>query len=158
MNILHTIDDWIIDRAFQPISDRLARYMSCYGIAAFLLTGVILSNLAYAVHDYSWVTLVILPVWSLPLLIEAYHHDAAPVSNVLPIFRIKYFFWRMIQLVLIPNNILLAITSSDVWDSQRWAAWTIVTAVLYFMACRRNPPKPRRAKAPITAAPLPQSV
>jgi hypothetical protein len=34
--VIRAIDDFLIDRVVQRISDALARWVSCYGIAAFL--------------------------------------------------------------------------------------------------------------------------
>jgi hypothetical protein len=91
--VIRAIDDFLIDRVFQRISDALARWVSCYGIAAFLLAGAILSEFAAAVMPHDVLAALLGIVWVFRL-IRVHRMDAAAYSDVLPAERIKDVFWR----------------------------------------------------------------
>jgi hypothetical protein len=75
--VIRAIDDFLIDRVFQRISDALARWVSCYGIAAFLLTGAILSEFASAAVYESWLFILpgLLGIMWVTELIKAHRMD-----------------------------------------------------------------------------------
>lgn len=146
--MLRNMDDFLIDRVFQPVSDRAARYVSCYGIAAFLLTGMLLILGGLKLYDRDWIGLLITSGWLPYDVCRAYRLDAAPSSDVLPICRIKDFWLRILFLVvliaLLPTFVLNWWTG-DYIKLGHEIGWSIVVPAYYFMACRKNPPTPRRS-------------
>jgi hypothetical protein len=142
------IDDWIIDQVFQKISDALVRWMSCYAIAAFLLTGTILLRITAHMFDGYWALLFFDAIWLPFRLLDAHTMDREPVRDVLPIERIAWmpgrFFWLSLAVLGFPvfflqrDHAVLALESGD---------WLLVMA-LFFMACRRRPPAQQKSRAP----------
>lgn len=143
------IDDWLIDRVFQPLADRVAGYVSCYGIAAFLFTGFMLElDARMAVRgDYLWILVTM--VWPLRPTLRAYQLDAQPLSNVMPIDRVTHVAARIFSLaIIVPGATVLFLLAKDVSDRLHEIAWMMVLPAEYFTACRRSPPKWRHAAAP----------
>jgi hypothetical protein len=103
--VIRAIDDFLIDRVFQRISDALARWVSCYGIAAFWLAGAILSEFAAAVMPHDVLAALLGIVWVFRL-IRVHRMDAAAYSDVLPAERIKDVFWR-------PAGVALCVLHSE---------------------------------------------
>ncbi len=153
MSIFRRLDDWIIDCIFQPISDALARWVSCYGIAEFLWTGVVLSRLALFVHDQEryWISILFMIPWAVWYLIDCHREDMKPPSATLPVFRIRLFGMRCSWLVLAPIDALSVVFAETGWERLQAISWFAVYAACWFMACRRNPPKPARAPMVIDA-------
>jgi hypothetical protein len=148
------IDDFLIDRTFQPASDALARWVSCYGIAEFLWTGAMLARLVMLVHetDRDWIaTLIVIPLM-LVFLLECRREDIKPPSAILPVFRVKHFRMRCAWIILVPIEAFLLAAGENWSDRLQSLSWFAVYAACWFMACRRNPPKPARAPAMATGA------
>ena len=140
------MDDWLIDKIFQPMSDRLARIASCYSIAAFLLTGFGLEQAIIMFFiPYSWLLLISL-AWFPKLLIRAHRLEASSISDAIPAERINNKPGRTLDILLLTPFIVLGLVLSS-WTSRLTSiAWLAMIAAEYFMACRRLPPK--RAAAP----------
>lgn len=147
------LDSFLIDKAFQPIADRLARWISCYGIAAFLLTGVTLGNAVAFAWTMRWEELLV-TAWFAYRCRDAYVLDRAPPSNALPVERIKRSGWMgrpgLVLCVAFFTTIHIVAPAPgwsriDIWA---YRLWWIYIAAAYFMACRRDPPKPKAAKIP----------
>lgn len=147
--MIQRMDDFLIDRVFQPISDALARWISCYGIAAFLLTGACLFQGGAFVYRREWFWLLIASAW-FPLVIHKAHEmDKALPSNVMVADRLTGRWVRLLLLIgqclFLPRDIM----SSDAPVHQvESATWWGVIAAYYFMACYKRPAKPKRAKVP----------
>lgn len=148
---MRRLDDFIIDRVFQPIADRLARYWSCYAIAAFILTGFDLEHAAFYIYKEDYVWIAVAAMWLAPMTYRAYQLESQPVRNVLPLERIQFLALRLLNAAFTPF-VLLAVFLLPVGirtiDDIGWAAMVVA---LYLMACRKNPPRQQRAKAPAFA-------
>jgi hypothetical protein len=148
------LDSFLVDRIFQPLADALARWTSCYGIAAFLLTGVIFGQVAGYIWMEKWAYAISMPIWSLMKCIQAYELERRPPSDVLPIERIQGQIWAgrpgllLIEIFAQPMILLIPPPDGKVMWIYEQESWWVVIIACYFMACRRNPPKPRRAKIP----------
>ena len=145
---MERVDSFIIDRLFQPVSDSVARYVSCYGIAAFLLTGAVpLHFMAEFAKGY-WVAMFVSLTWLPVLVYRAYKLEQAPPSNLLPLERVHYVLLRVglltFQALFVPFDYWM-IQTGGIWVALMDFGWWIIVVALYFMACRRKPPKPKRA-------------
>ncbi len=151
---MRRIDDFLIDRVFQPVADALARWASCYGIAAFLLTGAILAMItAIALApDVRSVGAVLLSVLWVVRLIEAHRLDRRASSDVLPAERIRDVYWRPAYIAFVVCDLMAETFGlSDLRDLVFNQGWLLNTLAVYFMACRKQPPKQRRARVPTNA-------
>lgn len=153
--MIERCDSFLIDRGFQPISDRLAGWASCYAIAAFLLTGATFVEVAALLQLTLWIGLAINGPWFAFNAWRAYQMESAPISTVLPRERITGSFARPIymafQLASWPATVVLTIEGE--WQSiVADAGWWLFILGLYFLACRRNPPKPRAVRLPLSTA------
>lgn len=141
--MFHKIDDWLIDRVFQRISDGLARFASCYAIAAFLLTGAALGHWGLYIVRQEWVGLLLSSMWLPFRVADAYRLEREPQRDVLPVERVRYFFQRIIFLMLqiaISPLVLLDATEGNYWMLASDTFWWVIVVGFYFMACRRRPP------------------
>ncbi len=151
---MRRLDDFLIDRVFQPIADALARWTSCYGIAAFFLTGAILAMITSIALEPSMrsVGAVLLSVVWVIRLIEAHLMDRRGYSDVLPEERILHVYWRPVYVAFVVFDL---IREAFGWDDFRNLilnqGWLLNTLAVYFMACRKQPPKQRRARVPAGA-------
>jgi hypothetical protein len=150
--MMRRVDNFLIDRAFQPLADTMARWVSCYGIAAFMLTGVFLAKASDYVVNRDYFPLVLMLIYLPFVTLRAYQLDAEPERSVLPPERATMFWFRMFSLLTNPLDVLAVAMAVNWWDRIRFGAWLLLTPALYFMACRRNPPKPRRAVVPAAVA------
>lgn len=149
--MIRAIDDFMVDRVFQPISDALARWVSCYGIAAFLLTGAIPLAFAAAVMRWSWYAIPpgFLGVMWACRLVQMHQMDTAACSDVLPTERIRDALLRPVFLPFCVYDLMFEILTEVPFDIWLWnQAWLLYTLAIYFMACRKLPPKPRRSHVP----------
>lgn len=146
---MSALDDLLIERVFQRIADALARWISCYGIAAFLLTGFLLGRMVQHFMRQEWFYLALALVVWLPPLVTAYRLDLKPASSALPDARLRFQALRRLSLVFLPLD-AFSIVVTPLTDL--YGIWLLTTPALYFLACRRNPPKPRRVTVPIGAA------
>lgn len=147
---MRQVDDFLIDRIFQPIADSLARWASCYAIAAFLLTGFTLAETVICVVFDQWITLVLSALWVPFLLMECYTLQRKSLCDVTPDNRIKLRTFRPLVLLLsvagVPMAIFLEVNDLWYW---LWIhdQWLLVIGV-YFMACHMIPPRRQRQTAP----------
>lgn len=148
--MIRYIDDTLIDRVFQPVADRCAQHASCYALAAFLLTGCGLAALASAVVAdgtlYRCLNLIIVPCIAV-VLVRANYLDRAPPSDVMPIERIQYVNWRTANLFIAILDLESVVGTPTLRIALNAAMWLLLTAAMFFMACRRLPPAARRARA-----------
>lgn len=150
--IFHRVDDWLIDRCFQAVSDHFARFVSCYGIAAFLMTGFVLEHAAFYLYRETYVWIAVSAMWSIPILLRAYKLDRDAPRNVMPIERVRYFFSRISDVFIItPMAIVMFWDAGDSARRIDAAAWLLVLPAEYFLACRKRPPRELRATAPAGA-------
>lgn len=157
---MRALDDFLIDRVAQRISDALARWCSCYGIAAFLYTGSLLGFIAGGVtqvaQDSNWLSFAFIAV-CFPLMglriWTANGLDKKTMLGVMPNTRIAEFFSRtVLSVIFLPSNGAGLLMVEQRGRQIISAAWMIFAIGNYFLACRKNPPKPRRATVPVGAA------
>jgi hypothetical protein len=153
VNPLRWADDFLIDRVYQPVADRLAGWISCYGIAAFLLTGFAISRIVYLVHNGSEWWYWLLSLWIFLAVADAHSQDRATPTNVVPNERIRTLScFNRLMLTLIAFMAVTGFLNYDVWQWVENVGWFGAWVAFYFLACRRMPPKPKRVKAPMFAA------
>lgn len=144
------IDDFLIDRIFQPVADALARWASCYAIAAFLLTGFALTEIVTNVVLDQWIFLVLFAIWVPFLLIECHTLQRKGLCDTMPYNRIRFRRTRPILLLMSAISMPMTIMS---WNNNHWRwlwfhdQWLLVVG-LYFMACYMIPPRRQRQTAP----------
>jgi hypothetical protein len=133
-------DAIIIDRVFQPISDRLATWVSCFGISLFLLDGAmvcVIGMFAYAVVVGRSPIFVILMIGCLIYFRMQVSQLArsAEQSQLRNPAR-----WRYYNMRLIGGLFLLFDTGTLPWPACLLQA--IFLVALYFASCQYNRPKP----------------
>ena len=131
---------------FQPIADALARWVSCYGIAAFLLTGSLMERVASEFYRAAWIEFAFTLMWLPAMVFHAYKLDAEAPCDVMPEDRIVFFLLRILNAMLpVPFSMLFLIALDKNWiDKADGIGWIIAAAAFYFMACRKHPPAPKR--------------
>lgn len=151
---MHWIDDFLIDRVFQPVANRLAGWMSCYGISAFLLTGYLIIMTLLLLYIRNWFALLFHCSW-IRIVWRAHALDKDPPANAIPEVRIDigYQFCRMVVTMAIAVSIPVS-TGRTMLFGAGWYTFVPIIVMLpftglYFMACRANPPARRRAPLPI---------
>jgi hypothetical protein len=145
------VDSFLIDRVFQPVVDALASLVSCYALAAFVLTG---AGLCFAVsyyHAEQWLALALAGVWVPVPIVRAHRLDQERPRAVLSNERVTGFYARIwflfVQVVFGPSVVLLLLTKEgDVWILLNEAGWWMLLVGLYLMACRRPPPSQQPAR------------
>lgn len=142
-------DSFLIDRVFQPVVDALASLVSCYALAAFFLTGAGLCFAASLIHEEHWLSLACVGIW-LPIhIVRAHRLDQERPRAVLSDERVTGFVARMwflcLQVASAPLFVLI-LRAQGVWFLLEGAAWWMVVAGLYLMACRRPPPSEQPAR------------
>lgn len=146
---MRRVDDWLIDAVFQPVADRLAPAVSCYGIAAFLLTGFGLIQAAIYVLNEDWTFLAVMSTWLPFMTFKAYRLDQEKPRSVLPDTRLTGFISRIMCLVLLtPLSLAETIAPMDMRFRAQGLLWLLLVLAEYFIACRKNPPRERRAVQP----------
>lgn len=145
MNLIAKVDDFLIDRVFQRIADNLDRWVSCYGIAAFLMTGFALEQIAYRILRQSNLIEWLWYLWIPFVVADAYKRErSAKVSDILPPRR---WFDRFMRCTLVFLTWILGAFSAiplptdKLIDRINLVAWAFYTVSLYFMACCRKPPR-----------------
>jgi len=151
---MHRLDDFLIDRVFQKIADALCRWWSCYGLAAFLLTGgggVLVGLSAFAlIRAECWLLVFPLPLlgfWVYYKTKSAYDLDAAwqRGKEALPADRIRDVVLRVVWVaftVLHSTMVLLSLERQTARSLALYTAWCLFAFGLYFLAC--VPKRPRR--------------
>lgn len=111
--MIERFDSFLIDRGFQPISDRLAWWASCYAIAGFLITGATLAEIAALLRLEAWAALVIVAPWFAFQAWRAHRMESAPASNVLPKERIVSRFTRVFYIALSITNAPVTVADDE---------------------------------------------
>jgi len=150
---MRRIDDFMVDRVFQPIADRLEVWKNCYGLAAFLATGSIACYLvAFFYPPFNKISvrcvLVILCVCSLSSVRNCHNLERRLATNVVSPDRIAYLPWRMVALVINVQNTMFAV-SGTVGGKIYFVAWLAYTCSIYFCACQRRPPRREVSRSPV---------
>lgn len=151
MELLKRVDDWIIDRACQPLVDKLDQVSSCYQLSAVAM--ITAGSLGMAL-DYRqqwwfgaglWLSVVTPAVW------RAWRLDAKPPSVTLPLERIANLGTRTIFFILRLGFGVLLISSPTVNGLLNETAWWLFSLGLYLLACRKRPSRSQRVSPPSNA-------
>jgi hypothetical protein len=145
------IDDFLIDKVFQRISNFIAPLISCYGLANILLSlGCIFLILGTKFTDPIAIICLALvfffwAIWAF----RANELDRSAQEGVMPIdrprdmtVRLVYFFFLLwagledLLKYLFHTVNYSSINRSNLLD----VAWLFATLGLYFIACRKMPP------------------
>ncbi len=136
------LDDFLIDRVFQPICDRLARWIDCYGIAEFVATGAVAVILLYTgltlVYGYPWIAtfgMVLAGIYA--IRIRIIRTMSKPQPGLMPKERLTGLTIRTLDLAF-----CIFLMLPPAWPAP---AWWLYTASMYFTACRKLPPRHQRA-------------
>jgi len=151
--MLRRIDDFLLDMLFQPVADAVSAWVSCFGIAAFIYTGFALEHTAFYVYSSDWVDIALTAGWVPLVTYLAYDLDRKPVRDVLSWERFTRFPLRMILLFfLAPISFAYALApNEDLFTRIENIGWIAILPAEYFMACRKQPPKPKRMTVPARA-------
>ena len=134
-----TVDDFLIDRVFQRISDALWRLGNCYDMASFWLTGALLSEVVADTFQRHWVFLATLVPFYAVYAARAYYLSwRYGDDTILPMDRIRDHLYRCIILVLCCGEIVRAIFIGV--DIGSFVVFQFLIG-LYFLACRPSRPK-----------------
>ncbi len=137
-NALVRLDDFVVDRVFQPVADRVNQY----ALAEFFFTGAVVFYLPDAWHRRSWIMgpLIVLG-WSTWIL-KARALGNRPARNAIPIERVTGAVAR-------PGLITMQfVGATGIWfDHSIWrlvgeTSWWLGIIGLYLVACRPHPPRP----------------
>ena len=148
---MRRLDDFLIDRVFQPVADWLSPWVSPYALGAFLLTGGCLAIICMSAYLHWWASLTIAMLWMPFALRRAYRQEHAPPSNLMPLTRLVdmpiRLFLLFLQLFCLP---LVMFADTPIMINQ--GGWWLVVIADYFFACRKNPPPPRASRVPAFSA------
>ncbi len=145
--MIRRIDDFLIDRVFQPVADVSSRWCSCYGIAAFLFTGFALEQFVYRFYLRDWLWMALGLTWIPKRVWDAYKAELRPIRDVMPIDRISNFIVRVVFVVfLIPTTVIAVAEAKDAMKTVAEISWIFLIIGEYFMACRPRPPRRNLAK------------
>lgn len=138
------IDSRAINWIFQPITNAVAPVISCYALAAFLLTGSIpLLIVTWWYWGLWWAILFSMP-WMPSTLVRAYRLEASPTFIMMVHERISNLPLRVGLLLIFlgacPLHIFLIIYGKFS-STLEIAGWWMMIVALYFMACQPMPPK-----------------
>lgn len=151
------VDDFLVDRIFQPIADALARWASCYAIAAFFLTGFALVDTVTNVVLGHWMILLLFVTWMPFLLIECHTLQRKGLCDTMPYNRIRFRILRPFWFLLSAVSVPMAITAGtgESWFGALWIhdQWLLIVG-MYFMACHMIPPRRQRQTVPRWVAAL----
>jgi hypothetical protein len=138
------LDSFIIDRMFQPVVDALANIVSCYAMAAFILTGASLFIAAASWREGHYAILAVTGLWLPVHVLRAYRLDAEKLRSVMSTERVSYALLRVCllasQIVFEPVTVSVFLSRKSAWIVAEDFAWWGVIVGLYLMACRRPPP------------------
>jgi hypothetical protein len=152
--MLHKMDDYLIDRVFQPTADALWRVASCYGLAAFFYTGFMFIFASCRVINQSYFSLLFFMLWMPLRAFRAYREDQKPARNVVPIYRVSEFYLRVLDIPLVVASVACAVIpdSSGVIFRIGEISWVLLFLGDYFMACRKRPPAQSRSEVSVWGA------
>lgn len=150
---MNRLDDFVLDRLFQPVADALAERTSCFGLARSCAVGAFLFNALTAcaaiVADRAWPILLlahaVMGAFALHDIAEAARKERRRQQDgTYNPERAKSAFWRTAWLIVVMPWSAYALARRPELASLLWLAMTTCTlGTKYFMACRDNPP-PRR--------------
>lgn len=153
---MKTVDDFLIDRLFQPVVDAMVAVASCYAIAAFVLTGGGFLLLVVDVHQaiyasaWWWCTVGIVSLYLPTIIVRAYRLEQDRPRDAMPIDRVSMMWFRVgvlyCQTIFLPMDVMY--WAKLPWNALADLGWWLVIVGAYFMACRRAPPKQKRAYLP----------
>lgn len=155
--MLHSIDNYLIDRIFQPISDFFSRWISCYGIAAFILTGAVVMRIVLEVVVDGAFAKVFEAIIATAIYLEcgrAYILDSKPPSDILPAYRITHYAVRVFAIFSFPPFSLFLLFDIFFPDAVQLlidGSWMSYMVAVFFLSCRKRPPRPQEYRTPAFA-------
>lgn len=157
--MLQRLDDWLIDRVAQPAADRLARWWTPQALGRSLLVGsaVFVTCRAFVLWRAGQAdpaTFTIGGLWAASLCWVAQSNpEDRRQRGMMPAARARWCFLRCFSLAIDPlftglDLLRFAVGFGEAKDALAIMERALCLAGLYLMACRNNPPPPRRAEAP----------
>lgn len=152
MSVVSAVDDFMIDRVFQPVADWLGRWVTPCEAAEFLLIGNVLARIVTATFSETiswWFVAIVLPI-DVGLIFVARYYNRTDRLGMMPRARLTMDWWRLGSL---PFAVLSIITIAPhfavplVSETARDIANIALCCAVFLMSCRRNPPPPKRETA-----------
>jgi hypothetical protein len=151
MSPLHRVDDWLLDKLFQPVANFVTNQtqgiIDAIGLASVCLYGVIISllvKMGFLYLEQNWVLLFINLLATTGFVIFLYNLYPSLRRKARPgmrnIARLTFFIWRMVNLFFLPQD-LFDVTSYFVSQSEvivtlvMGIAGLLVTISVYFASC-----------------------
>ncbi len=140
---LQSFDQFLIDKAFQPISDRVANVASCHQIASFLFTGYYVGQIFVILYYQQYDIALVLIVYT-PFIKLSYQLSDAKPKAVLPAITSVLFVLRLWLLPTLYMDAIQIFRAKTVLELVDPISHSLLIFALYFMACRRSPPRFKR--------------
>ncbi len=138
------LDDFLVDRVFQPIHDRLPK-----GAEGFIAIGAAITSAAgYALLGLWPLLFATAPLWA--ICVVAAHLHGVEADSAMPVARMA---WKS-RIMGLGIDITLSgvIAMAPHWYGvSLTVSMFMLTVMSYLAACRRNPPKRKKAKAPMSS-------
>lgn len=151
---MRPLDEFLLDKVFQPVADRYADRMTCFDFAKNCATGAAVAIAARAVLGYfdgvlSGFTVafgffaIMAAFWLRKLAADA---DRTQKEGLLNPMRITLLPARVFTVIVgIPMAILFMIVDGTLPDAFFLMEMSLWTATYYFISCQKNPPAPVHA-------------
>ena len=141
------IDDFLVDRVFQPVVDRLP--VAVETATGFISIGAAMASIAGLMLENVWWAAIIVPAWA-AIVYKAHRHR--PRSTLLPAER-RFWEMRLFNLTICAAMVLMARLEPDAVTVLLIAGQGGHTAIHYMLACRQNPPPPKKVVLATLKAP-----
>jgi hypothetical protein len=149
---MQKIDDFLIDKIFQPIANLCYPFLSCYKLAYVLFILACISTcigLSFDNWFIDFITMFLLLFW-ISWALRARNLDKTIREGMIPIDRSRDLTLRFVYFLLLIFTIIQAIISLIAHDyvvnklafqnlTENFG-WILATIGLYFIACRKLPP------------------
>ena len=141
------LDDFLVDRVFQPVVDRLPA--SAEVAAGFVSIGAGLCFVCGFALAREWVFVaIVVPCWG--FLVLRAHRPRRERPGTFPVERLMWHM-RLFQIsIAICMSTVAALAPDRTTVLLAAGQWGIVMTD-YMLACRRNPPPPKKATVPVAS-------
>ncbi|MBV9735678.1 MAG: hypothetical protein JO209_07185 [Acidisphaera sp.] len=147
-------DQFLLDRVFQPIADRLAHRTTCYALARLLLHGVLVLVLAVIGGEWregrldGWNVLfgpcMFYIAWANLLLLRRAESRAERQDGTAGGLRLRIWWQRLYWVVMTAISLYrIGIGYREFSDVAGLLLDLCLAGAVYFMSCRANPPARR---------------
>lgn len=153
MGMVEKIDDFVVDRVFQPLADQISDWGStCNRVGMSLAMGVMVISVAqFFVAPVAWnlVCVMLLSPSCLWIYFKHQDYEAKDDAETVPRDRLDHCHTRVILLLIVAYSVYNAalVSSEPVLPmTLRIGGGFMFFAAFCFLACVRNPPRQRFTK------------